>query len=347
MFPSPTRQISPAALRLAIMVRYTGLRHNPSDAKALAAIPQGLQNAGTGWSMRRVAGIDLLTADRLAEIPWLVHGFSTRAGGASDLRGARVLNVGLTKWDSARAVEQNRGKLLRALGSAATAAGDAAADSFRHRAPGHCDTWLRKLPIPLRERAARRCLAHPRAARAAGRASRRLRAGSAGRHGDACSRRRPRRMARHAGARRIESRGPHAPGIWHAPLPTLVAAIGPRNWAARLCYEVGPEVAQAFLAQFATAAEWFDGPFDRLCQGEEPNFLPWLSMAPPGHDPPAERVQLDLRASNRWQLLDAGVPARNIATSTICTACRTDLLFSYRREGPETGRQAGVIGIRA
>src|SRR6202023_2525648 len=79
-------------------------------------IPQGLQNGGTGWTLRRVAGIDLLTAARLAEIPWLVHGFSTRAGGASDLRGARVLNVGLTKWDSPRAVEQNRSKLLRALG---------------------------------------------------------------------------------------------------------------------------------------------------------------------------------------------------------------------------------------
>src|ERR1700676_1013861 len=79
-------------------------------------VSRGLQTAGTGWTLRRVAGIDLLTADRLAEIPWLVHGCSTRAGGASDLRGARVLNVGLTKWDSARAVEQNRGKLLRALG---------------------------------------------------------------------------------------------------------------------------------------------------------------------------------------------------------------------------------------
>src|ERR1700676_4910617 len=79
-------------------------------------VSRGVQTPGTGWTVRRVAGIDLLTADRLTEIPWLVHGFSTRAGGTSDLRGVRVLNVGLTKWDSARAVEQHRGKLRRALG---------------------------------------------------------------------------------------------------------------------------------------------------------------------------------------------------------------------------------------
>jgi copper oxidase (laccase) domain-containing protein len=70
-------------------------------------------------------------------------------------------------------------------------------------------------------------------------------------------------------------------------------------------------------------------------------------MTPPGHSPPPERVQLDLRAANRWQLMDAGVAAGNIAVSALCTACRTDLLFSYRREGPGTGRLAGAIGIRA
>jgi hypothetical protein len=125
----------------------------------------------------------------------------------------------------------------------------------------------------------------------------------------------------------------------------VVAAIGPS--IGRCCYEVGPEVAQAFAGQFATAADWFDGPFERLAFGEEPNPLPWLNMMPPGHQPEPERVWLDLRASNRWQLEDAGVAARNIAVSTLCTACRTDLLFSYRREGAGTGRLMAAIGIRA
>jgi copper oxidase (laccase) domain-containing protein len=57
-------------------------------------------------------------------------------------------------------------------------------------------------------------------------------------------------------------------------------------------------------------------------------------------------VQLDLRASNRWQLIDAGVPEKQIAVSDLCTACRTDLLFSYRREGAKTGRLMAVIGIK-
>jgi polyphenol oxidase len=123
----------------------------------------------------------------------------------------------------------------------------------------------------------------------------------------------------------------------------VVAALGPA--IGRCCYEVGPEVAQAFAAQFRAAADWFDGPFDRLAHGEEPLWLPWLTIMPPGHVPPPPRVQLDLRAANRWQLADAGVPETKIAVNDLCTACRTDLLFSYRREGAKTGRMMAVIGI--
>jgi hypothetical protein len=57
-------------------------------------------------------------------------------------------------------------------------------------------------------------------------------------------------------------------------------------------------------------------------------------------------VQLDLRAANRWQLIDAGVPPSRIVVSPLCTACRTDLLFSYRREAAATGRQMSAIALR-
>jgi copper oxidase (laccase) domain-containing protein len=70
-----------------------------------------------------------------------------------------------------------------------------------------------------------------------------------------------------------------------------------------------------------------------------------MTMMPPGHTPPPLRVKLDLLAANRWQLLDAGVPEAQIAMSDLCTACRTDLLFSYRREGAKTGRLMAVIGV--
>ena len=45
------------------------------------------------------------------------------------------------------------------------------------------------------------------------------------------------------------------------------------------------------------------------------------------------------------QLLAAGVSAKNIESSRICTKCNTDLFFSYRAEGT-TGRFATVIGLR-
>jgi hypothetical protein len=69
-------------------------------------------------------------------------------------------------------------------------------------------------------------------------------------------------------------------------------------------------------------------------------------MVPPGHDPPPPRAQLDLIAANRWQLENAGVPCAQIVSSDLCTACHTDLLFSYRRENGRTGRMMSVIGIR-
>jgi copper oxidase (laccase) domain-containing protein len=40
------------------------------------------------------------------------------------------------------------------------------------------------------------------------------------------------------------------------------------------------------------------------------------------------------------------VPEKQIAVSDLCTACRTDLLFSYRREGARTGRLMAVIGLK-
>jgi polyphenol oxidase len=67
-------------------------------------------------------------------------------------------------------------------------------------------------------------------------------------------------------------------------------------------------------------------------------------MKPPGHQPPPLRVHLDLIAANRAILADAGIPGRQISSSDLCTACRTDLLFSYRRERT-TGRMMAAIGI--
>ena len=124
----------------------------------------------------------------------------------------------------------------------------------------------------------------------------------------------------------------------------VIAAIGPG--IGRCCYEVGVEVVKEFAAQFPQAADWFTGPYEQLSTGEEPNPFLWLSMSPPGHEPPPPTAQLDLIAANRAILIEAGLSPRNITVSDLCTSCRTDILFSHRREAGRTGRQLAVIGIR-
>jgi YfiH family protein len=47
---------------------------------------------------------------------------------------------------------------------------------------------------------------------------------------------------------------------------------------------------------------------------------------------------------SRDQLIDAGVHTGNVHVSGLCTKCREDLFFSYRKQ-KNTGRFAGVIGI--
>jgi len=46
----------------------------------------------------------------------------------------------------------------------------------------------------------------------------------------------------------------------------------------------------------------------------------------------------DIREANLKQLKDAGVLEENIEVSPKCTCCNTDKYFSYRGDGPETGR---------
>jgi YfiH family protein len=53
----------------------------------------------------------------------------------------------------------------------------------------------------------------------------------------------------------------------------------------------------------------------------------------------------DLWALSRDQLTAAGLKPQQIDIAGICTRCRGDLFFSYRREH-RTGRQGSVIGLR-
>ncbi len=100
----------------------------------------------------------------------------------------------------------------------------------------------------------------------------------------------------------------------------LRVAIGAS--AGACCYEVGTDVIEAFTNKFP------DG--DKL-------FTPTRE----GH------ALVDLLKSNRDQLVAAGVRDERIHTAPICTMCRTDLFFSYRREKSvqgKVGRLMAVVG---
>jgi YfiH family protein len=286
-----------------------------------------------GWSLRRTGGISILTADALSQFGWLVHGFSTRAGGESMLNGQKVLNLGFTEWDSRAVVKSNRRRLQLALDSKSMhlvtlhqhhSDGIAVVAAGREK-PANADAVVSVEAGLLLAAQTADCVP----LLLADMKRRAVAAVHAGWRGTLA------RIAQKAVGRMRFEYGTQPADI--------VAAMGPA--IGRCCYEVGPEVAQAFAGQFAQASQWFDGPFDRLLTGEEPNPLPWLTMMPPGHERPPERVRLDLRASNVWQLADVGVEVANIAVSTLCTSCRTDLFFSYRREGPYTGRLLAAIGV--
>src|ERR1700730_2562310 len=287
-----------------------------------------------GWTLRAAQGLQIVEPRELAKLGWLVHGFSTRAGGERSLGGQSALNLGFTDWDERASVAANRAKFAAARAAkqmplitlrqfhsdvihvaAAPAAEAAKADALVTRTAGLLLGAQTADCVPI-------LLADTR--------QRAVAAIHAGWRGTLA-----RIAVKTLGCMRME---------FGTRPRDVVAAIGPA--IGRCCYEVGPAVAQAFAAQVRAAAAWFDGPFAQLRHGAEPLWLPWLTMMPPGHVPPPPRVQLDLRAANRWQLADAGVPESKIAVSDLCTACRTDLLFSYRREGAKTGRIMAVIGVR-
>src|SRR5947199_9049047 len=59
----------------------------------------------------------VVTAAPLTAFSWLIHGFSTRQGGRSDVYGGRSLTLGFTKQDSHSVVEQTRRTFLQGLGA--------------------------------------------------------------------------------------------------------------------------------------------------------------------------------------------------------------------------------------
>jgi purine-nucleoside/S-methyl-5'-thioadenosine phosphorylase / adenosine deaminase len=279
----------------------------------------------------------ILQSDLLQEIPWLLHGFSTRAGGLTTVYGGHDLNLGFTKQDSHSAVQRNREIFLQQLG---------AAQNGR--------LWplimLRQIHSDLIHSIDRAPQEH-----LAGDGLITCRAGMLlGIVTADClpvilvdTNRRAVGIF-HAGWRgtvkRILEKGVGEMQRRFATCPSdLKAAIGPGIH--KCCYEVGADVREQFTSQFNYASELFHELTESNPVRDKYPLL-FLSARPPGRTPMPKKVFLDLPEANRRQLLVAGVPSKNISVSPVCTSCRTDLLFSYRTEKGLTGRMMGAIGIR-
>jgi hypothetical protein len=126
---------------------------------------------------------------------------------------------------------------------------------------------------------------------------------------------------------------------------SLLAVLGPSIRAC--CYEVGKEVEEAFQGRFPHVDRFFREVSEREAPHADQSLLCFLTGQPPSrHSTCGPRIHLDLVAVAKDQLLAAGLAPDKIAVVEFCTACRTDLFYSYRKEGSRTGRMMAVIGVR-
>jgi YfiH family protein len=282
----------------------------------------------------------------LSRLPWLVHGFSTRAGGSSRAYGTGDLNLGFTKDDARAAVERNRTAFLQELG-AVTRKRRALRNAGLSPWPLitlrqiHSDLIRRVDSIPEEPLTGDGLITATPGLLLAIQTADCLPVilVDAKRHVVGVF---------HAGWRgtmkRIVEKGI---GEMHRCFGSrardLKAAIGPGIQGC--CYEVGEEVRIKFESQFGYGARLFREVKDSDPVREKYPLL-FLTARAPGHSDLPKRIFLDLVEANRQQLLAAGVPKKAIETSPLCTNCHPELLFSYRAERGKTGRLMGVAGIR-
>ena len=270
-------------------------------------------------------------------LPWLVHGFSTRREGVSKVYGGKTLNLGFTQQDSRAAVEKNRDKFIRSTGAISQGRpwplvtvrqihsdlihlvsevpkSPLAGDGLITQRPGILLSILTAdcLPVILVDTKRRGVGVF------------------------------------HAGWRgtlkRIVEKGAGEMHRYFNTSPADIrAAIGPGVHGC--CYNVGPELRTQFESQFEYGSKLFR-EVEESDPVREKYPLLFLTARAPGHSELPKKLCLDLVEANRQQLLAIGVASKHISASPLCTACRNDLLFSYRAEKGVTGRMMAIAGIR-
>jgi polyphenol oxidase len=288
------------------------------------------------WTTRTHRGVTVLQSAALNKLPWLVHGFSTRPGGVSEIPGENenVLNLGAVEWDKRENVEENKRRFQSALGAA-----DLNLVTLHQIHSDVVRIFDAKTKTPPANQSKGDALATNRPGLLLGVRTadcspvlvvdpkkRVVAAIHAGWRGTLA-----RIVVKTIGQMQME---------FKSNPKDMLAAIGPTIGGC--CYEVGTEVAADFSAKFSNASEFFD----ELRTGDEPNPLQWLNMMPPGHQPPPKKVLLNLKKANQLQLIEAGLRPQNISVSDLCTSCDVAHLFSYRKESTTSGRLLSAIALR-
>ena len=98
----------------------------------------------------------------------------------------------------------------------------------------------------------------------------------------------------------------------------ILAAVGP--CIGQCCFETDADVPEAMLAALGNDAE--------SCLTRR-----------------GAKYHVDLEGLNRQWLLRSGVLPSHIDAAGICTACHTDLFWSYRKMGDARGAQAAIIAL--
>lgn len=300
-------------------------------------IPKGLVARQPGRN-KTASAVSILRAGVFADLPWLIHGFSTRQGGVSTCYGGHTLNLGLTQHDSSKNVQRNRELFTSVLDATdasdrpwpliqlkqihsglvrlvdAPPLGPLSGDGLITNNPGLLLTIKTADCVPV--------LAVDVKRRVIG--------------------------AFHAGWRgtvaRIVQKGVGEMRRHFGSLPRdLRAVIGP--CVRRCCYVIGPEVQAEFESQFSYADELFHEEFNYESLHVRYPML-FLNQRAPGHGDPASETHLDLVAANRRQLEDAGLRSEHVEVIEGCTACDITRFFSHRAENGKTGRMMAAIGIK-
>src|SRR3984957_4622512 len=284
-----------------------------------------------------MASLDVVRVPDWSRQEWLIHGFSTRAGGKTTVYrpGETDLNLGFTSSDDPQHVTENRSLFVNAAAGSKEVLGmvtlrqihsslvrRVTADDISTSLKG--DGLMTDEPGVLLGIQTADCIP----VLVADHKKRAVAAFHAGWRGTLA-----RIVENGVGRMRVE---------FGSKPENLIASIGPG--IGQCCYSVGDEVREQFESQFPYAPELFHEVYDSDPVKEKYPML-FLTARAPGHSEIGPQIHLDLAEANRRQLLAAGLKKSAIFLAGQCTGCRTDRFFSHRLEQGFTGRMMSVIGV--